>query len=162
MGMGQPQAGQNGIYGRSTDYQPQVSSINMQFKEIVENVTDNKTKDAIPNLAFQNIRGHAQYKHLSCEMIRVLDMMQMKNTPQQSYEYKAMTEFSQNQQQYPPHLLQASKQRAATNPAPPNPGQQPLGGFAGGGQQIGSSFGQQSAPLGGGLGAGAFGQQQPA
>ena len=61
-------------------------------------------KDPVPNLAFQNIRGQPQYKFLSNEMLRVLDMMQMQGKPTPSYEYTAMMEFNQNQAKYP--LLQ--------------------------------------------------------
>ena len=44
----------------------------------MEQVQDNKVKDPVPNLSIQNIRGHPKYKFCSNEMIRVIDMLQMK------------------------------------------------------------------------------------
>ena len=47
-------------------------------------------------LHIQSMRGKPQYRHLSNEMLRVLDLGASKGQQAQSYEYKAMTEFHQN------------------------------------------------------------------
>jgi len=43
-----------------------------------EVVQDSKVKESMPNLAIQSIRGMPQFKQISNEMLRVLDMQAAK------------------------------------------------------------------------------------
>lgn len=66
------------MYARPQEYAAQVNTINQPFQVTVETVTDAKVKEPQPNLHIQQIRGMAQFKHLSNEMLRLMDLQHMK------------------------------------------------------------------------------------
>ena len=76
----QPQEGQGAIYANPQQYQQQMTTINQPYnmQAATAIVQDNKVKDPVPNLTIQNLRGMDQFKFVSSEMLRVLDLMQMK------------------------------------------------------------------------------------
>lgn len=74
LGQQNPAIGQGAIYARQNEYQPQVSTVSDAFQPTIENQQDPKVKEPQSVLHIQSMRGKPQYRHLSNEMLRVLDL----------------------------------------------------------------------------------------
>ena len=59
-----------------------------------------KARDPHPHLAIQNIRGHTNFKHVSNEMLRLLDISAAKGMRIQNYEFTAMGKYKENPSLY--------------------------------------------------------------